>query len=366
MVSSNTVFGKSRTLLTLLTFILSFCSGTIVKAYDFSNLGGDTESNRIEKRNLTNDVRTIRRGSAPDLKQFEVEELAGKLLWVGIGNRTIHLSRGGRPRLSNGTLQEEADGSILMADLRTLEDSRALLSVVFRSYTGLDSTMYVLTSEGKDLTLEEIDYKEGVALRLLRSHLYGQSFTTNAFWNGPIHRYQPGEEGYKRTDPINLPVQKARLLSSARIKENRWTTIDPSGDLFLVSPSNVLQKIEGNYGATDVTFSSERANTRRPERSENLKLAPIYSSDQNLLAVARNPSSSSGFLSMFSGNSSGERAVLSFFKHRNDRLRETATAGPLDGRVVDLHVSRANERQILWLRKLENGSYRLEMLDFSD
>lgn len=366
MFSNNTVFGKSRTLLILLTFILSFCSGTIVKAYDFSDLGGDTESNRIEKRNLTNDVRTIRRGSAPDLKQFEVEELNGKLLWVGIGDRKIHLTRGGTPRLTDGHLQKEVDGSILAADLHTLRDSRVLLSVVFRTYTGLDSKMYVLSAKNESLNLREMDHKQGVALRILGDTLYGQAFTTNAFWNGPIVRYEPGDQRYNRNEPVKLPVERPRLLSSIRIEDNRWATIDPSGDLSLVSPAKVLQKIEGDYGATNVNFSSERANTRRPERSENLKLAPVYSSEQNLLAVARNPSSGSGFMSLFSGGSSGNQAILSFFEHHNNRLHESATAGPLEGRIVDLHVSKANENQILWLRKLEDGSYRLEMLDFSD
>lgn len=335
--------------------------------YDFGELGESTQPAEDHRRNLTNEVTTIHSGTWADLEQFEVDPVGGELVWVAVSTRKLHLSKGSEPGLVPGGLTRTVNGEIVTADLYPMPASpdKALLSAVYRSYAGLTSVVFALENQGDQLRLRRIDRKGGVALRPVGKFLHGQSFHSSAFWNGPIHRYSSAEEGYRRAEPVNLPVRKPRLLSTTWLSEDRWALVDPSGDLQLVSPDEVLDTVGGDYGATPTTFASERAMFRRPEKSERYRLPATYLETGNVLAVPRNPEMNGGLMDLFSVNSGDRDTLIRLFEHRRKRLTRIASIGPLEGRIADLHVSLANERQLLWLRMLDDGSYRLEMVDLS-
>lgn len=363
--------GGSSVSLRLIVGVCAAILGSLLAApafpYDFGELGESTQPAERQKRNLTNEVTTIRRGTWEDLEQFEVDPIGGELVWVAVSTRKLHLSKGSEPGLVPGGLTRTVNGEIVTADLYTMPTmpDRALLSAVYRSYAGLTSVVFALENEGDQLRLRRIDRKGGVALRPVGKFLHGQSFHSSAFWSGPIHRYRSAEEGYRRAEPVNLPVGKPRLLSATWLSEDRWALVDPSGDLQLVSSDEVLDTVGGDYGATATTFASERAMFRRPEKSERYRLPATHLETGSVLAVPRNPALNGGVMDLFSGGSGERSTLIRLFEHRRKQLSRIASIGPLEGRIADLHVSSANERQLLWLRMLDDGSYRLEMVDLS-
>ncbi len=358
-----------RSLNVTVTLILLLC--VIPKpavSYDFSNLGEKTRDTRNNStKNLTSRVQTLRQGSLPELRKLEVDSLGSDLLWVVAVSGSLRFSRGNSPKFTQGHLSHRITGDLLSLDLYPLPDRsrNALLSVNVRSAGTVQSTVYAVSPRDGSIRLRQIDRKTGTILRPLGRFIHGQIYSSSSLWQGKFYRYRTTESGYQRSGPVDFPDVRPRLLSLTHLNGTRWSFITPDGNLNLITGQRTLDTISGNFGATRRELSSNRSMSKRPNTSETIRLAPAYLEPERTLAVVSNPSPSNGLSSLLFGGSNRNNALIRFFEVRGNQLVRGSFVGPLDGRIIDMDVPRANREQLLWLR-VENGeTFHLEMIDFS-
>jgi hypothetical protein len=354
--------------LILLLVSLLVCGGWIAPAaaYDFGQLQNPSSQPAVEQQNLTNQVQRLRQGTLEDPGGVEIDRVNQTLVWVVAAGQTLHVSTGSSPDLVPGVNQQSVTGTVIGMDLYPLSNhpGKALLSVNTLADNSPSTHLYALRVNKRTVTLEEIEQRSSAILRPLDGFVYGQEYGASGSWNA-IYRYRTERTGYEPHTPLALPVDTPRLLSLTPIDGQRWSIISPDGDLTLLTPGRTLDTLSGEFGGTGEDLATKRLNSRRPQTSEPIRLAPTYLAPLNTLAVVRNPSGSGGIAALFGMSSNRKNTVIRLVEIRDDTLVSTASVGPLNGRIIDMEVPRANPRQLLWMRVDSSGTFYLEMLDLS-
>lgn len=335
--------------------------------YDFSTFESNEENNTTRKTDFTDKRLELWNGAGRNIKRFETVLIGDRLVWAYVMNRSIHFRSGKRPDFGTGSIQEKIPGLILNFDLYSLDHSQgnALLTVTYRSNKSLYTAIYSLNQTGNSLRLKKFKTLESTALRPLDQFMYGQTYGPATFWATSIYEYRTTSTGYQQGQPLNLPVNSKRIFSLTSLGSDRWIAINGKGNLVLTARGRKFNQVEGDFGITTDSLNTDRAASRRPEKSEPIRLSPAYLPEKNIVAVPKNPRNESGLQGFLFGGGSSSASSIVLFRINQSTISKIGSIGPMSGRIRDLEVPTANPNQLLWLRTSTDDRSILEMVDFS-
>lgn len=349
-----------------LTSMLTLSTSVKGEEFDYSRSAQQKDSpNQV--RNLTNQVVPLKTLQSKSINQFETDLLGSSPVWIIAANHKILISRGNQPDFNSTKLSVSKPSKIINLDLFTFprKNSQALITISFLTGSTLRTDIHKLTIDNDNLKQQLIQKSSGALVRPIGDLLYGQSFSKSMLWSDQIKQYKTEAGKYRPGTPLKFPVQQARLLTLTSLSDGKWIMINPEGNLHLMTRSNILDTISGNYGMTGNSLETKRLKERRPEKAEAVRLKPVYIPSKNIVATADNPGENSGLGQLFSGGNSGrDDSNIDLFQV-DGTLAKYGSLGPLNGKIVDLEVPEANPDQLLWIRQSEANQYKLEMIDFS-